>query len=77
MQRRKRIIKSIDLLCRDLFSKKCMASGSALAVDTGTQHLVPPLLLPYRLTDDELRLAASPSAVNAAFHMHSAPHDVL
>ena len=63
--------------CRNLLSKKCGASGTALAVDTITQHFMPPILRPYRVGIDELQLAASPAAIGNAFHMQSAPAHAL
>jgi Mediator complex subunit 27 len=57
----------------DLFTRPCDATGVLLAADTATQHLVPPVLRPFRLSRPALIAAARDAAARSAYHPFAAP----
>ncbi|GFR44882.1 hypothetical protein Agub_g6226 [Astrephomene gubernaculifera] len=59
--------------CRDLFSKRCAATGRLLACDPSAQFPVPPIFRPFKLPRQELRLRALEPGRSPAYHMHVAP----
>ncbi|KAG2452527.1 hypothetical protein HYH02_002765 [Chlamydomonas schloesseri] len=63
--------------CRDLFSKRCAATGRLMAWDPSVQFPVPPIFRPFKLPREELRLRALDLSRVAAYHMHVAPIDQL
>ncbi|KXZ56003.1 hypothetical protein GPECTOR_2g1555 [Gonium pectorale] len=65
------------LTCRDLFSKRCAATGRLLAWDPSVQYPVPPIFRAFKLPRAELRLRAVELPRVAAYHMHVAPLEEL
>ncbi|KAG2445963.1 hypothetical protein HXX76_000566 [Chlamydomonas incerta] len=63
--------------CRDLFSKRCAATGRLMAWDPSVQFPVPPIFRPFKLPREELRLRALDLSRVAAYHMHVAPVEQL
>ena len=61
---------------RNLFERRCKASGMLLMTDTTTQHLLPPLVRPYQGAKDVM-LDAAANGAGAAYHMQTAPASVL
>ena len=64
------------MACRNLFERRCEASGMLLVADTTTQHLLPPLVRPYHVAKD-IMLDAAANGASAAYHMQTAPASVL
>ncbi|PNH07864.1 hypothetical protein TSOC_005647 [Tetrabaena socialis] len=61
------------LSCRDLFSKRCAATGRLMAWDPSVQYPVPPVFRAFMRPREELRLRAIDLSRVAAYHMHVAP----
>ncbi|EFJ50718.1 hypothetical protein VOLCADRAFT_88526, partial [Volvox carteri f. nagariensis] len=76
------------LSCRDVFSKRCAATGRLMAWDPSVQYPVPPIFRVFnpclvgalstpRLPREELRLRAVDLSRVPAYHMHVAPVEQL
>ncbi|GIL70106.1 hypothetical protein Vretimale_3376 [Volvox reticuliferus] len=65
------------LSCRDVFSKRCAATGRLMAWDPSVQYPVPPIFRVFKLPREELRLRALDLSRAAAYHMHVAPIEQL
>ncbi|GLI58983.1 hypothetical protein VaNZ11_000804 [Volvox africanus] len=65
------------LSCRDVFSKRCAATGRLMAWDPSVQYPVPPIFRVFKLPREELRLRALDISRAAAYHMHVAPIEQL
>ncbi|KAK9797811.1 hypothetical protein WJX73_010399 [Symbiochloris irregularis] len=60
---------------RDVFSRRCAATGSLLAPEPASQHMLPPLIRPFRCSRAQLLQRARTGS--PAFHVHTAPPDAL
>ncbi|GLC43841.1 hypothetical protein PLESTB_000914100 [Pleodorina starrii] len=65
------------LSCRDLFTKRCAATGRLMAWDPSVQYPVPPIFRAFKLPREELRLRAVDLSRVAAYHMHVTPVEQL
>ncbi|KAF8073161.1 MED27 [Scenedesmus sp. PABB004] len=57
----------------DLFSRPCAVSGKLIAWEPATAVPLPPLLRPYWLSMEQLRVAAADRGKREAYHTHLAP----